>query len=82
MRTLFVAVLLIGLSSTVALADAPPPQGAKPLSELLQSIEKGADFGYIDEVDWDDGTYEVEYYTKAGVKEKVRIDPVSGNLRQ
>lgn len=82
MRALFVAAVLVGLPSAVALAEAPPPQGAKPLSELLQSIEKGVDFGYIDEVDWDDGIYEVEYYTKAGVKKKVRIDPESGNPRQ
>ena len=82
MRILLVTALLIGLPSAKALAvDTPPPQGAKPLTEPLQSIEKSADFGYIDEVDWDDGAYEVEYYTKAGVKKKVYIDPVTGNPR-
>ena len=82
MRVLLVTALLIGLPSANALAgDAPPPQGAKSLSELLQSIEKSADFRYIDEVDWDDGAYEVEYYTNAGVKKKVYIDPVTGNQR-
>ena len=56
MRILLVTALLIGLPSANALAvDTPPPQGAKPLTEPLQSIEKSADFGYIDEVDWDDG---------------------------
>lgn len=81
MRALLAAALLIGVSSTAALADPPPPQDAKPLSQLLQSIEKTADFGYIDEVEWGAGAYEVEYYTKTGTKKKVYIDPVSGKQR-
>lgn len=81
MRTLLVAALLLGLPATGALADPPPPQGAKPMTELLQNIERSADFGYFDEVEWDDGFYEVEYYTKTGTKKKIYIDPVSGNQR-
>jgi hypothetical protein len=82
MRTLLAAGLLIGLPSANALAqDLPPPQGAKPLSQLLQTIEKSADFAYIDEVDWDDGVFKVEYFTQAGAKKKIRIDPVTGNER-
>jgi hypothetical protein len=81
MRILLVAAVMIALSMTNALANTPPTQGAKPLSELLQSIEKSADFGYIEEVEWDDRAYEIEYYTKTGVKKKVYIDPVSGNQR-
>lgn len=78
MRILFVVAAMIGLFVSNAVADAPPPQGAKPLSELLQSIEQRGGFRYIDEVDWDHGTYEVEYYTQAGAKVKIQIDPVSG----
>jgi hypothetical protein len=81
MRALLVAALLSGLPTADALADTPPPQGAKPLTELLQGIEKSTDFGYIDEVEWDNGLYEVEYFTKAGAKKKVYIDPISGNQR-
>lgn len=81
MRTLLVAALLLGLPATGALADAPPPQGAKPMTDLLQGIERSADFGYFDEVEWDDGFYEVEYYTKTGTKKKIYIDPVSGNQK-
>lgn len=80
MRTLLATALVIGLSGAHALADDnPPPQGAKPLSVLLQTIEKSADFRNFDEIEWDDGVYEVEYYTQAGAKKTVRIDPVSGN---
>ena len=81
-RTLLVAALLICLPSANALSvDAPPPQGAKPLSALLQSIEKSADFRHIDEIDWDEGVYEIKYYTQSGARKKVRVDPVSGNQR-
>lgn len=79
MRTLLVAALMLGLASTVARADPPPPAEAKPLSEILRGIEAGADFGYFDEVEWDDGFYEVEFYTKTGTKKKIYIDPVSGD---
>ncbi len=81
MRALLVAVLLIGLPAAHALADSPPPPGAKPLTELLKGIEQSADFGFFDEVDWDDGAYEVEYYLKTGAKKKVSIDPVTGTQR-
>ena len=57
MRTLLVAALMFGVSAVVARADPPPPTEAKPLSEILQSIEADADFGYFDEVEWDDGFY-------------------------
>lgn len=81
MRALLVAAALSAWLGANAHADTPPPPGAKPLTELLQGIEKSPDFQYIAEIEWDDGTYEVEYYTKAGAKKKVHIDPVSGNQR-
>ncbi len=80
MRGLFAAALLISLPSAYALAqENPPPQGAKPLSVILQGIEKNADFRNFDEIEWEHGVYEVEYYTKAGAKITIRIDAVSGN---
>ena len=80
MRSLFVAALVIGLSGSLALAqESPPLQGARPLSDLLATIEKSGDFRNFDEIEWEHGVYEVEYYTKAGAKMTVRIDPVSGN---
>jgi hypothetical protein len=81
MHTLLVTVLVIGLSGAHALAqDNPPlPQGAKPLSALLEAIEKSTDFRNFDEIEWEDGVYEIEYYTQAGAKKTVRIHPVTGN---
>jgi len=79
MRILVASALLIGLHTTIALADPPPPPGSKPVSELLQSIEKSPDFGYIDEVEWEGTALEVEFYTKTGTKKKVYLDPKSGD---
>lgn len=81
MRTLLVAALMFGAFAAVARADPPPPTGAKPLSEILQSIEQDTDFGYFDEVEWDDGFYEVEFYTNDGTKKKLYIDPITGERR-
>ena len=51
------------------------------MTGLLQGIEKSADFGYFDEIEWDSGAYEVKYYTKTGTKKKIYMDAVSGNQR-
>jgi len=79
MRILVAPALLIGFYSTIALADPPPPPGSKPVSELLQSIEKNPDFGYIDEVEWEGNALEVKFYTKTGTKKKIYLDPKSGD---
>lgn len=81
MRSLLLTTLTIGLYSSAVLADPSPPPDAKPLSEILKNVEARPDFGYFDEIEWDEGSYEVEFYTKAGAKMKVHIDPVSGGQR-
>jgi uncharacterized membrane protein YkoI len=55
-----------------------PPQNAKPLSEIIKAAEQRQDFRAVTEIEFDDGVYEVEYYTQDGAKKEVRIDPVSG----
>jgi hypothetical protein len=35
----------------------------------------------FDEVDWNDGVFKVEYFTQAGAKKKIRIDPITSNER-
>jgi hypothetical protein len=73
-------VFALGLASpTLA---APPPADAKPLSQILQSLEQQGDVTYFDEVEWDDdGYWEIEYFSKAGTKTKLRVDPISGQRR-
>ena len=81
MCILLSAAAISAPSSTTAFAEPPPPANATPLSEILQGIEARADFGYFDEVEWDDGFYEVEFYTNDGTKKKIYVDPVSGEQR-
>ena len=70
------------LLAAPALAAQPPPN-SKPLSQIIQMIEQGGEVAYFDEIEWDDdGYWEVEYFAKDGSKRKVRIDPVSGQIRR
>jgi len=79
MRTLLAFAALLALTSTAAVAaDAPPPKDAQPLSKILQQVENRSDFAYMDEVEWDHGVYEVEYYTTSGAEVEIKIDPVTG----
>ena len=81
MRIFTQATLLTAMTALPALADSPPPADAKALSELLQTVEQEAGFAYVDEIEWDDGLYEIEYYTDDGATKEVKIDPVSGETR-
>jgi hypothetical protein len=56
-----------------------PPEDAKPLSDLIKSVEDQK-LGPITEVDYDDGFWEVEV-RRSGAKTKLDIDPRSGASR-
>jgi uncharacterized membrane protein YkoI len=56
-----------------------PPQDARPLSELIKSVEDQK-LGPVTEVDYDDGFWEVEV-RKGGTKTKLDIDPKTGETR-
>ncbi len=76
-----VTVLLMLLSDTALAqeADKAPPQNARKLSEIIAKVEQRQDFRYISEIDWDEGVYEVTYYTTDRAKVEIKYDPVSGN---
>ncbi|RST86703.1 PepSY domain-containing protein [Aquibium carbonis] len=78
--------MLIALAATAgftAAAFAQPPRDARPLSEILATIEASGDVAYFDEVEWDsDGYWEIEYYRADGGKVKIDVDPVSGETRR
>jgi hypothetical protein len=63
-------------------AEAPPPEGSKPLTEILRPIETGPDFAYFEEVEFENGKYNIEYYKKDGSKHKMEIDPLTGTPRE
>jgi uncharacterized membrane protein YkoI len=56
-----------------------PPGDAKPLSEIIKSVED-QNLGAVTEVDYDDGFWEVEV-RKGGTKTKLDIDPKTGETR-
>ena len=58
--------------------DRSPPQNAKKLSEIVAKVEQRQDFRYISEIDWDDGAYEVTYYTTDKAKVEIKYDPLTG----
>jgi len=76
----FACTALVLALAAPAIADTPPPANAKPLSEIIRTIEAEPGFRFIDEIEWDDGVYEIEFYTRDGER-KFRIDPVSGERR-
>jgi hypothetical protein len=63
---------------SVVLAEAAPPEGSKPLTEILRPIETRADFAYFEEVELENGKYKIEYFTKDGSKQKIEVDPLTG----
>lgn len=76
---LFAAIVLVVPSGVLA---ASPPPDAKPLSEIIRSLEVQGDVRYFDEIEWDDdGYWEIEYVRTDGSKATVRLDPVSGQPR-
>ncbi|MDR7124771.1 PepSY domain-containing protein [Pseudotabrizicola sp. 4114] len=73
------AVLTLALPSV---AQAAPPADARPLSEVITTLEASGDVAWIDEIDWDDdGYWEIEYYRADGGKVQIKIDPVTGSPR-
>jgi len=62
-------------------ADGAPPSGSMPLSQIVAKVEQRPDFGYLKEIEWDDGLYEVEYRSKDGGVREVKLDPRSGEPR-
>ena len=60
--SLWIALLLCAPS--VVWAEAAPPQGSKPLTEILRPIEARSDFGYFEEIELEDGKYKIKYSQK------------------
>jgi hypothetical protein len=69
-------------SPSLVWAEAAPPAGSKPLTEILRPIETRPDFAYFEEVEFENGKYKIEYHTKSGSKQKIEVDPLSGAPRE
>jgi hypothetical protein len=84
MRLTPYALLLAAMlcAPSVVGAEAAPPEGSKPLTEILRPIETRPGFAYFEEVELEDGKYKIEYYTKDGSKQKIEVDPLTGTPSQ
>jgi len=83
-ETLAVAITLVGLSTSAHagwFSDETPPANAKPLSEVIKALE---DQGYrkITEVEFEDGVWEIEVHETDGKEIKLKVNPVSGEVRR
>ncbi|HSP24775.1 MAG TPA: PepSY domain-containing protein [Saliniramus sp.] len=80
MKTFLLATTLTVLALP-ALADDRPPEGSMPLSTIVTQIENEPGFAYFDEIEFDDGVWEIDYYRADGAKVSVDIDPIDGRAR-
>ena len=58
--------------------DEIPPATAKPLSEIIRSLEADG-HSVITDIDFDDWVWVVRTY-KAGLEFELRVDPVTGEV--
>ena len=72
------SLLAVPFVTSVAADSERPPANAKPLSDIARTVEQRANFQAFESIEFDDGVYEVEYYTKEGTEREIRLDPVSG----
>lgn len=79
LRTILLGgIIAMPFAVSKALADEVPPEDAKPLSEIIKSVE---DEGYerISDVSFDDGAWEVDAY-KDDQPRELEINPKSGEI--
>lgn len=79
-KTILSLSLLAGMTlPSVAFADDKPPRNAKPLSEIIQNLERKG-YSPIVDVDYDDDDgWEIEAY-RNNQKRKLKVNPISGEI--
>lgn len=78
----FLALILKGTAFSQETPQGVPPDGARPLSEILAKVEKRDQFRFVEEVRWnDDGYYQVIYFTNDKAKVEINYNPVTGEPR-
>jgi hypothetical protein len=77
-------ILGVALLAAPALAaDRPPPTNALPLSQILQTLEKQGQVAYFDDIEWEgEGYWEIKYVAHSGGIMKVKVDPVTGEIKK
>lgn len=61
-------------------AFAAPPEGALPLSQILESVETSGEVAYVTDVEWNDDSaaWTIDFVDASGAQSAVTIDAVSG----
>lgn len=72
--------LTLGFAACLAHAGDRPPEGIKPLSEIVLLLEK-AGYSPISEIEFDDGHWEVDAY-RNGEKVEINVDPRTGEIKK
>ena len=84
LKALVLACAIAGFAPGSARADLfkdeLPPANAKPLSEIIKTVE---DRGYkaISEVEFDDGVWKIEAHQPDGKEVHIKVDALSGAIR-
>ncbi|MCC5961117.1 MAG: PepSY domain-containing protein [Rhodobacteraceae bacterium] len=82
MKLRYIFPVALAMSAAPALAERQPPAQAMPLSMIVAELENQYDIAWIDEIEWDDdGYWEVEFFARDGSKVDLKIDPVTGQLK-
>ncbi len=84
LKALFLACAIAGLVTSAARADMfkdeLPPANAKPLSEIIRTVENQG-YKVISEVEFDDGVWKIEAHQPDGKEVHIKVDPLSGAVR-
>ncbi|MGE0501108.1 MAG: PepSY domain-containing protein [Rhizobiaceae bacterium] len=77
---LFCTALFVFATTDVNAQDdrKVPPEDSLKLSEIIAKVEARPDFKYVDEIDWDDDSYSVVYFTADKAKVEISYNPVTG----
>ena len=83
---MFLSMLSVAAMTTLPLtakadwfADEVPPANAKPLSEVIRSVE---DQGYktIESIDFDDDEWEIEVHQADGSEVELHVNAINGQI--
>lgn len=75
-----IGICVLVAASAVVFAGEYPPPDARPLSEIVRSLED-ADIGLITSIEFDDGAWEIET-RRDGRWMEVHVDPETGEIRR
>ena len=60
--------------------DEEPPANARPLSEIIKTVETQAGEGRITEVEFDDGRWDIEVHRPGGKEDHIAVDAMTGQI--